>query len=71
MLDLGYWILDTERWRLDEYHISNIVYSANGSCVDTTICNGRILMRAKKVKGEEKVMEQAQDAALNLVKRSK
>jgi 5-methylthioadenosine/S-adenosylhomocysteine deaminase len=50
--------------------ISNIVYSANGSCVDTTICEGRILMRDKKVEGEEKVMEQAQDAALNLVKRS-
>jgi 5-methylthioadenosine/S-adenosylhomocysteine deaminase len=50
--------------------ISNIVYSANGSCVDTTICNGRILMIDKKVESEEKVLEQAQDAALNLVNRS-
>lgn len=28
---------------------SNIVYSANGSNVDTTICNGRVLMENKKV----------------------
>ena len=28
---------------------SNIVYSANGSNVDTTICNGKILMENKKV----------------------
>ena len=28
---------------------SNIVYSANGSNVDTTICNGKVLMENKKV----------------------
>jgi len=28
---------------------SNIIYSANGSNVDTTICNGKILMENKKL----------------------
>ncbi len=30
--------------------VSNIVYSANGSCVDTTIVNGRILMENRTLK---------------------
>lgn len=50
--------------------ISNIVYSANGSCVDTTICDGKILMKGKKVEDEEKVLEKAQKAAFDLVNRS-
>ncbi len=33
---------------------SNIVYSANGSCVDTTICQGNILMENRIVKDEKK-----------------
>jgi 5-methylthioadenosine/S-adenosylhomocysteine deaminase len=36
---------------------SNIVYSANGSCVDTVICNGEILMENRKVKDEDKIIE--------------
>ena len=28
---------------------SNLVYSANGSNVDTTICNGKILMENRKL----------------------
>jgi 5-methylthioadenosine/S-adenosylhomocysteine deaminase len=50
--------------------ISNIVYSANGSCVDTTICDGKVLMQSGKVKGEEDILNQAQKAAFELVKRS-
>ncbi len=37
--------------------ISNLVYSANGSCVDTTICDGKLLMQGRKVDDEEKVIE--------------
>jgi 5-methylthioadenosine/S-adenosylhomocysteine deaminase len=50
--------------------ISNIVYSANGSCVDTTICDGRILMRDKEVEDEQEVLKQAQEVAMDLVNRS-
>lgn len=32
--------------------ISNLVYAANGNCVDTTIVDGQILMRNRQVKGE-------------------
>jgi 5-methylthioadenosine/S-adenosylhomocysteine deaminase len=49
--------------------ISNLVYSASGSSVDTVICNGRILMRGGHVDGEDKVMEGAARAAQDLVQR--
>jgi len=36
--------------------ISNLVYSGNGGCVDTTICNGRVLMQGRRVQGEEEIL---------------
>jgi len=47
--------------------ISNLVYAANGSCVDTVICDGKILMQNKKVPGEDEILERAGQIALNLV----
>ena len=35
--------------------ISDIVYSCSGGCVSDVIVNGKILMRDRKVKGEEKI----------------
>ena len=49
--------------------VSNLVYAANGSCVDTVICNGKVLMRHKQVPGEAEILEQAARCAYNLVKR--
>nr|MDA3879895.1 hypothetical protein [Prolixibacteraceae bacterium] len=49
--------------------ISNLVYSANGNCVDTVICDGKILMENRHVPGEEEIMEQANKVAHDLVKR--
>ena len=49
--------------------VSNLVYAANGSCVDTVICNGKVLMRHKQVPGEVEILEQAARCAYNLVKR--
>ncbi len=46
--------------------ISNLVYSANGSCVDTVICNGSILMQGRKVKGEDEIIQKASEVAMNL-----
>ena len=49
--------------------ISNIVYAANGSCIDTVICNGKILMENRHVPGEEEILENASRIAYNLVTR--
>ncbi|MDR0742859.1 MAG: amidohydrolase [Tannerella sp.] len=51
--------------------VSNLVFAANGSCVDTVICDGRILMRDRKVAGEELIMEQTARVAYDLIKRNK
>ncbi|MFW6414821.1 MAG: amidohydrolase [Thermodesulfobacteriota bacterium] len=47
--------------------VSNLVYSANGGCVDTTICNGKILMQNREVPGEEEIISQARETARRLV----
>lgn len=39
--------------------ISNMVYAANRSCVDTLICDGNILMQNRKIQGEEEILAQA------------
>lgn len=49
--------------------VSNLVYAANGSCVDTVICNGKVLMENKKVPGEDEIMEQTARIAYNLMSR--
>ncbi len=49
--------------------IANIVYSANGSCVDTTICDGKILMKEKRIKGEKTISQKARNVAQDLIKR--
>ncbi len=38
--------------------ISNFVYAANSSVIDTVICDGKILMRYGKVSGEEEIEEE-------------
>ena len=47
---------------------SNIIYSANGSNVDTTICNGKILMENKKLVAldEQEIYDNAREAIKNL-----
>ena len=47
---------------------SNMIYSANGSNVDTTICNGKILMENKKltVLDEQEIYDKAREAIKNL-----
>jgi 5-methylthioadenosine/S-adenosylhomocysteine deaminase len=50
---------------------SNLVYACNGSSVDTTLCNGRILMQNREVPGEEAILAGAAKAAQDLVMRAK
>ena len=47
---------------------SNVIYSANGSNVDTTICNGKILMENKKltVLDEQEIYDKARKAIKEL-----
>jgi 5-methylthioadenosine/S-adenosylhomocysteine deaminase len=49
---------------------SNLVYACNGACVDTTICNGRVLMHGREVPGEDEVLAEAARAAKALVQRA-
>lgn len=51
--------------------ISNAVYSANGSAVDTMIVDGKVLMKGRKVPGEEQIMQEAREVAKDLFRRSK
>ncbi|MEM3653680.1 MAG: amidohydrolase, partial [Candidatus Bathyarchaeia archaeon] len=53
--------------------IEQIVYSANGSDVDTVIVDGEVLMHNREVKtlNEDEVKEKAQKAALDLYERIK
>jgi 5-methylthioadenosine/S-adenosylhomocysteine deaminase len=49
---------------------SNIVYSCNGGAVETTICEGRVLMLNREVPGEAEILAGASAAAADLVRRS-
>ena len=49
---------------------SNLVYACSGSAVETTICNGRVLMFDREIPGEEKVLAEAAGAAARLVRRA-
>jgi len=36
--------------------LANLIYSANSSCIDTVICDGKILMENREVKGEQEII---------------
>jgi 5-methylthioadenosine/S-adenosylhomocysteine deaminase len=48
---------------------SDLVYAANGSCVDTVICMGRVLMEHRYVEGEEEIMSHVRRLAHELPSR--
>jgi 5-methylthioadenosine/S-adenosylhomocysteine deaminase len=50
----------------DNYHFmspgsfeANLIYSAHSDCIDTVICNGRVLMKNRVVPGEKELLAQA------------
>lgn len=49
----------------------NLVFSANSSCFDTVIVDGRILMEGRKVEGEDEILDNAERMAWKLLKMSK
>jgi 5-methylthioadenosine/S-adenosylhomocysteine deaminase len=55
--------LNTPTFTPNHNFVSNLVYAANGSCVDTVICDGRILMQNRKVPGEEEILNRVREIA--------
>jgi len=49
---------------------SNLIYACNGGTVETTICNGRVLMLDREIPGEAEILTGAGNAARELVKRA-
>ena len=69
LADLSLVDLDIPAFTPNFNFISNLVYAANGNCIDTVICNGKVLMQNKKVPGEDEIMERAAQTAYDLMKR--
>jgi 5-methylthioadenosine/S-adenosylhomocysteine deaminase len=76
LIEQGQWadiaLVDLDHPQLTpHFHLaSDLIYAANGSCVDTLICDGRILMQGRHVQGEEEIMAKAREKAFDLVKRA-
>jgi 5-methylthioadenosine/S-adenosylhomocysteine deaminase len=49
---------------------SNLVYAASGECVDTLICDGRVLMRNRRVADEQEILDGASSAARDVARRA-
>ena len=49
---------------------SNLVYACNGGAVETTICDGKVLMLEREIPGEAEIRDGAAGAARDLVRRS-
>ena len=64
-------LVDLRNERMVPAHdlVSNWVYSAASTAIDTVICAGRILMRHRRVDGEEEIVEEAQACARRLAAR--
>jgi len=50
--------------------VSNIVYSCNGSAVETVLCNGKVLMLEHEVPHEQEILLGSREAASGLVHRA-
>jgi 5-methylthioadenosine/S-adenosylhomocysteine deaminase len=49
---------------------SDLAYSGNGACVDTLICDGKVLMANRRVKDEETILEEARRCAFDVIRRA-
>lgn len=46
--------------------VSNWVYAADSSCIDSVICNGKFVMRGRRVDGEDDIKKEAEACAKRL-----
>ena len=49
---------------------SNAVYATSGLAVETTICNGAVLMFEQEIPGADAIMQEAEETAFDLVRRA-
>lgn len=61
-------LVDLNNERMVPRHdlISNWVYAADSSCIDSLMCNGKFLMQNRHVDGEEDIMKEAEACAKRL-----
>lgn len=62
-------LVDLDAPRMTPAHnlVSNLVYSADSSVIDTVICGGRILMKNRIIEGEEEILREAQSAVQRML----
>ncbi|MEF9986308.1 MAG: amidohydrolase [Bacteroidales bacterium] len=48
--------------------MANLIYSANSGCINTVICNGRVLMNNRKVDGEQEILDNVNKIYTRLLK---
>lgn len=48
--------------------LNNLIYAAHGDCVDTVICDGKVVMHHRKVTDEDIIIKEAQRCAKELLK---
>lgn len=51
--------------------LANLIYSAHSSCVDTVICDGKVIMKGKVIPGEQEVIDNANKMAAILLSKNK
>lgn len=61
-------LVDLKNERMVPGHnlVSNWVYAADSSCIDSVICNGKFVMRGRHVDGEEEIVREAETCAKRL-----
>ncbi len=47
--------------------VSNLIYAAHGDCVETTLIDGRIVMQARRVEGEDEIIREARRVVNRLI----
>jgi hypothetical protein len=47
----------------NHYFLANLVYAANGECIDTVICDGKIIMENQQIPGQEVIYRKVQEVA--------
>lgn len=57
LADLMFVNLDNEKMQPNYNIISNLIYSADTSCIDSLMCDGKFVMKHYYVEGEEEIIE--------------
>jgi 5-methylthioadenosine/S-adenosylhomocysteine deaminase len=58
---------NSSRFIPEDFFKENLIYSANSSCIDTLICNGKILMQNRVVEQEQEILQQCKTISKRLI----